>query len=134
MHFSLDAKYLGSISCLQINACRLTPCILLCTFRLTQSTWGALAVYKVTHVGSLHVYCSTLLCTFRWTKSTRGALAGCSVTYITSHHVYCSTLLCTFHWTQSTWGALADYKLTHVGSLHVYCYALFVGRKVPGEH
>src|SRR5271154_4066824 len=102
MHFSLDAKYLESISCLQSNACRLTPCILLCTIRWTKSTWGALAVYKVTHVGSLHAYCSTLLCTF--------------------------------HWTQSTWRALAVYKVTHVGSLHVYCYALFVGRKVPGEH
>src|SRR5271154_4460949 len=63
-------------------------------FQGPQSTWGALAVYKVTHVGSLHVYCSTLLCTSRWTQSTWGALAGCSVTQITTHHIYCSTLPC----------------------------------------
>src|SRR5271154_1264857 len=63
-------------------------------FQGPQSTWGALAVYKVTHVGSLHVYCSTLLCTFRWTQSTWGALAGCSVTQITTHHIYCITLRC----------------------------------------
>src|SRR5271154_2986089 len=65
-------------------------------FQGPQSTWGALAVYKVTHVGSLHVYCSKLLCTFRWTQSTWGALAVYKVTHVGSLHVYCSTLLCTF--------------------------------------
>src|SRR5271170_6246849 len=63
-------------------------------FQGPQSTWGALAVYKVTHVGSLHVYCSTLLCTFRWTQSTWGASAVYKVTHVGSLHVYCSTLHC----------------------------------------
>src|SRR5271154_1584363 len=63
-------------------------------FQGPQSTWGALAVYKVTHVGSLHVYCSTLLCTFRWTQRTWGALAVYKVTHVGSLRVYCSTLLC----------------------------------------
>src|SRR5271154_1467717 len=93
-------------------------------FQGPQSSWGALAVYKVTHVGSLHVYCSTLLCTFRWTQSTWGALAVYQVTHVGSLHVYCSTLLCTFRWTQSTWGALAGCSVTQITTHHIYCSTL----------